>query len=79
MTDTEANFAGINATLVLTNELIDVAQRLAAGAGAKPAVTLFGAAMKILKEQFGDEAWVPLAQQWLQTLIEAENGSTSYN
>lgn len=79
MTDNEADLAGANATLTLTNELIDVAQRLGAGTGAEPAVALFGAAMKILKEQYGDHSWVPLAQHWLQTVIKAENGATSYD
>lgn len=79
MNGTEADLAGANATLALTNELIDVAQRLAAGTGAEPAVALFGAAMKILEEQFGEEAWMPLATCWLQTISKIENASTSSN
>lgn len=79
MTDAKTDFEGGNATLVLANELKDVAERLAADTGAEPAVALFGAAVKVLKEQFGDDAWAPLAQQWLRTLIEAEKIVTAYN
>lgn len=77
MNDTRADLAGANSTLLLTNELVDVAQRLAASTGAEPAVALFGAAIKTLKEQFGDEAWIPVAECWLQTLIKAEIASKS--
>lgn len=79
MTDATTDFEGGNATLVLANELKDVAERLAANTGAEPAVALFGAAVKVLKEQFGDDAWAPHAQQWLRTLIEAEKIVTAYN
>ena len=79
MTDAKTDFEGGNATFMLANELKDVAERLAGNTGAEPAVALFGAAVKVLKEQYGDEAWAPLAQRWLQTLIEAEKIVTAYN
>lgn len=79
MTDATTDFEGGNATLVLANELKDVAGKLAAGTDADPAVALFGAAVKVLKEQFGNDAWAPLAQRWLQTLIESEKIVTAYN
>lgn len=79
MTDAKTDFEDGNATLVLANELKDVAERLAADTGAEPAVALFGAAVKVLKEQFGDDAWAPLLQRWLQTLIESEKIATAYN
>lgn len=68
-----------NATIDLANQLKEYAECKAILNGGDAASALFGAAMKMIKDELGDEHVVPVAKMWLSTIIAADGAPTAYN
>ena len=79
MTQEIDNFDDGNATLVLGNHLKDYAVAKAALDGGDASIALFKAFAGVLQDQYGKDGWLPLAQRFLKTLIDAESAPTAYN